>query len=200
MAIKFVLGLMAVAAVLSMAAPVMAEDKKKDEKKENPMVVIETSLGTVEVELFEDKSPETVKNFLGYVDDKFYDGLIFHRVIPTFMIQGGGFEPGMKQKKTKDQIKNESDNGVSNAKGTLAMARTKAADSATSQFFINVVDNERLDKANFSDKVGYCVFGKVTKGMEVVEKIRDVKTGTSEGFSDVPTEDVVIKSVTRKKK
>jgi cyclophilin family peptidyl-prolyl cis-trans isomerase len=197
MAIKFVLGLMALAAVVSMAS---AAPVPKSEEKGNPVVVLETSLGTVEVELFEDKAPETVKNFLGYVDDKHYDGLIFHRVISTFMIQGGGFEPGMKQKKTKDPIKNESDNGVSNVTGTIAMARTKAADSATSQFFINVKDNTNLDKANFPDKVGYCVFGKVTKGMEVVEKIRDVKTGMSEGFSDVPTEDVVIKSVTRKKK
>ncbi|MCU0703589.1 MAG: peptidylprolyl isomerase [Fimbriiglobus sp.] len=168
------------------------------------MVVIVTSLGTIEAELFADKAPETVKNFLAYTDDKFYDGTIFHRVIKDFMIQGGGMEPGLKQKKTKDEIKNESDNGLSNARGTLAMARKKAADSATSQFFINTVDNDRLDKAKFPDKVGYCVFGKVTAGMDVVDKIREVKVGERNvdgiPYENVPTEDVVIKSVTRKKK
>ncbi|MBA4066491.1 MAG: cyclophilin [Isosphaera sp.] len=161
----------------------------------NPVVVMETSLGTVKIELFEDKAPVTVKNFLGYVEDKHYDGLIFHRVIKDFMVQGGGFEPGMKQKKTKDPIKNEADNGLTNQRGTIAMARTRVADSATSQFFINVVDNKMLDRANTADKVGYCVFGRVVEGMDVVDKIRAVKTGEKEGFDDVPVEDVVIKSV-----
>jgi cyclophilin family peptidyl-prolyl cis-trans isomerase len=173
-------------------------------RADNPVVVVETSMGTIEVELYADKAPETVKNFLGYVDDKFYDGLIFHRVISDFMIQGGGFEPGMKQKKTKDPIKNESDNGLSNTKGTLAMARTRAADSATSQFFINVEDNDRLDKAKFQDKVGYCVFGKVTSGMDVVDKIKAVKVSNlmengQVTHQAVPVEDVVIKSIARKK-
>jgi len=161
----------------------------------NPVVVMETNMGTIKIELFEDKAPVTVKNFLDYVKDKHYDGLIFHRVIENFMIQGGGFEPGMKEKKTKEAIKNESDNGLSNLRGTLAMARTKVADSATSQFFINVKDNTFLDKAKAADKVGYCVFGRVTEGMDVVDKIKAVKTTTKMGFDDVPEEDVVIKSV-----
>jgi peptidyl-prolyl cis-trans isomerase B (cyclophilin B) len=159
----------------------------------NPVVVMETSKGTIKIELFEDKAPVTVKNFLGYVDDKFYDGTIFHRIIPTFMIQGGGFEPGLKQKKTKEAIKNESSNGLSNKLGTIAMARTSDPDSATAQFYINVVDNDFLDKAKAKDGVGYCVFGKVIEGMDVVDKIKDVKTGAR----DVPVEDVTIKSVRR---
>jgi cyclophilin family peptidyl-prolyl cis-trans isomerase len=169
---------------------------------DNPVVVVETSLGSFEVELYPEKAPDTVKNFLGYVDDKFYDGVIFHRVISDFMIQGGGFEPGMKQKKTKDPIKNESGNGLSNLKGTIAMARTQVADSATSQFFVNVEDNDRLDKEKFQDKVGYCVFGKVTKGMDVVDKIKAVKVKDLPdlGHRNVPVEDVVIKSIARKKK
>ena len=161
----------------------------------NPVVIMETSMGTIKIELFEDKAPITVKNFLSYVDDKHYDGLIFHRVIPTFMIQGGGMEPGMKEKKTKDPIKNESSNGLKNTKGTLAMARTPQPDSATSQFFINLKDNDFLDKANAADGVGYCVFGRVTEGMDVVEKIKGVKTGQRGQHGDVPVEDVVIKSV-----
>ncbi|HEY2784457.1 MAG TPA: peptidylprolyl isomerase [Fimbriiglobus sp.] len=161
----------------------------------NPVVVMETSMGTIKIELFEDKAPITVKNFLGYVKDKHYDGTIFHRVIPTFMIQGGGMEPGMKEKKTKEPIKNESSNGLKNTKGTIAMARTSVPDSATSQFFINVKDNDFLDKANARDGVGYCVFGRVTSGMDVVEKIKAVKTETKGQHGDVPVEDVVIKSV-----
>jgi cyclophilin family peptidyl-prolyl cis-trans isomerase len=161
----------------------------------NPVVVMETNMGTIKIELFEDKAPITVKNFLQYVKDKHYDGLIFHRVIENFMIQGGGFEPGMKEKKTREAIKNESDNGLSNLRGTLAMARTNVADSATSQFFINVKDNTFLDKAMARDKVGYCVFGRVIEGMDVVDKIKAVKTTTKMGFDDVPQDDVVIKSV-----
>ena len=161
----------------------------------NPVVVMETSMGTIKIELFEDKAPITVKNFLAYVDDKHYDGLIFHRVIDGFMIQGGGMKPGMEEKKTKDPIKNESSNGVKNTKGTLAMARTSVPDSATSQFFINVKDNDFLDKANSRDGVGYCVFGKVIEGMDVVEKIKGVKTTSKGGHENVPVEDVVIKSV-----
>ena len=161
----------------------------------NPVVAVETSMGTFKVELFEDKAPETVKNFLKYVGDKHYDGTIFHRVISDFMIQGGGFEPGMKEKKTRDPIKNEASNGLSNLKGTIAMARTGEPNSATSQFYINVQDNTNLDKAKDPRGVGYCVFGRVIKGMEVVEKIKGVETGTSKGHDDVPTKDVVIKSV-----
>jgi peptidyl-prolyl cis-trans isomerase B (cyclophilin B) len=166
----------------------------------NPVVVMETSMGTVKIELYEDKAPITVKNFLGYVEDKFYDNTLFHRVMDGFMVQGGGFEPGLKQKKTKEQIKNESANGLSNLRGTIAMARTKEADSATSQFFINVVDNVRLDKAKFQDGVGYCVFGRVIDGMDVVDKIRVVETTTRDGHDDVPVKDVVIKSVRVEKK
>lgn len=164
-------------------------------KAANPVVVMETNMGTIKIELFEDKAPITVKNFLQYVKDKHYDGLIFHRVIENFMIQGGGFEPGMKERKTRDPIKNESDNGLSNQRGTIAMARTRVADSATSQFFINVKDNTFLDKAQAGDKVGYCVFGRVIEGMDVVDKIKAVKTGSKLGHDDVPQEDVVIKSV-----
>jgi cyclophilin family peptidyl-prolyl cis-trans isomerase len=176
----------------------------------NPIVVMETSMGTIKIELFMDKSPVTVKNFLRYVDDKHYDGLTFHRVIPTFMIQGGGFPPGLKnvkdveeiqalEKKTRDPIKNESKNGLSNERGTLAMARTDKPDSATAQFFINVKDNKRLGRDQAEDGVGYCVFGKVIEGMEVVDKIKDVKTTSILGgvMKDVPSEDVIIKSVRR---
>jgi cyclophilin family peptidyl-prolyl cis-trans isomerase len=161
------------------------------------VVVMDTSLGAVTLELDGDKAPGTVANFMGYVDDKFYDGTIFHRVIPDFMVQGGGFASGMRQKPTKAAIKNESANGLSNTRGTLAMARTNQPDSATAQFFINVKDNDFLDKAKAADKVGYCVFGKVTAGMDVVDKIRAVKTGGRGGFQDVPVQEVVINSIRR---
>jgi peptidyl-prolyl cis-trans isomerase B (cyclophilin B) len=163
----------------------------------NPSVVITTSQGTIKAELFEDKAPITVKNFLGYVDESFFDNTIFHRVIPNFMIQGGGFEPGMNQKKTKAPIKNESGNRVANDRGTLAMARTNVADSATAQFFINLTDNSFLNKSQAQDGVGYCVFGKVTEGMDVVDKIKAVKTGSKGGHGDVPLQDVVIQSIRR---
>lgn len=161
----------------------------------NPVVIIETNMGNIKVELFEDKAPVTVKNFLQYVDDKHYDGTIFHRVISDFMIQGGGFEPGMKEKKTRDPIKNESSNGLSNLRGTIAMARTKEPNSATAQFYINVKDNKALDKEKAADGVGYCVFGRVIDGLEIVDKIKEVETGISKGHENVPTKDVVIKSV-----
>jgi cyclophilin family peptidyl-prolyl cis-trans isomerase len=161
----------------------------------NPEVIVETSYGNFTVELFEDKAPITVKNFLQYVDDKHYDGTIFHRVKEMFMIQGGGFEPGMKEKKVRAPIKNESDNGLKNNRGTLAMARTQALNSATAQFYINVVDNPDLDAGK------YCVFGRVTQGgMDVVDKIRKVKTVNIKGHEAVPVEDIVIKSVRRVKK
>src|SRR5947199_4303322 len=135
-------------------------------------VVMETSKGAIKLELDEDKAPVTVKNFLAYVDDKFYDGTIFHRVIPDFMIQGGGHTPGMGRKATKAPIRNESGNGLSNVRGTIAMARTSEPDSATAQFFINVVDNSAsLDRAR------YCVFGRVAEGMDVVDQVRSVPTG-----------------------
>lgn len=162
-------------------------------KAANPVVVMETSAGTVKIELFADKSPVTVKNFLAYVEDKHYDGLIFHRVIEDFMIQGGGFQPGLKEKKSKEPIKNESSNGLSNLRGTLAMARTSDPDSATAQFFVNVKDNKFLDGS--ASKAGYAVFGRVTEGMDVIDKIKAVKTVTRMGFKDVPDEDVTIKSI-----
>ena len=154
-------------------------------------VVMETSQGTITIELDGDKAPITTANFLSYVDDKFYDGTIFHRVIPNFMIQGGGFQPGMTQKKTKATIKNESGNGLKNKRGTVAMARTNDLNSATSQFFINVVDNDFLDKNQ------YCVFGKVVEGLDVLDKIKAVATGRKGGHDDVPVKDVVIQSVRR---
>ena len=164
---------------------------------ESNTVVLDTSLGTIKIELDAAKAPITVKNFLSYVDDKFYDGTIFHRVISNFMIQGGGFEPGMRQKATKGQIKNESSNGLKNALGTVAMARTNVPDSATSQFFINLKDNGFLNKAEAQDGVGYCVFGKVIDGQDVVDKIKAVRTANKAGHGDVPVQDVVINSVRR---
>lgn len=162
----------------------------------NPLVLMETSKGNIKIELFEKKSPITVKNFLAYVSEGFYNNLIFHRVISNFMIQGGGFDSKMNQKKTKPPIKNEAGNGISNKKGTIAMARTGIVDSATAQFFINVVDNNFLDhKDNSSRGFGYAVFGKVVEGMDVVDKIRNVKTGYSGRFKDVPVEPVIIKNV-----
>src|SRR5437764_12321622 len=163
----------------------------------NTQVVMETSQGPIKVELEDDKAPITVKNFLAYVDEGFYDHTIFHRVIPNFMIQGGGFEPGMRQKKTKASIRNESSNGLSNARGTLAMARTSVPDSATCQVVIHVKDNAGLDRAQSQDGVGYCVFGRVVEGMDVVDAIKRVATTTRSGHGDVPQQDVVIRSVRR---
>ncbi|HEY6839248.1 MAG TPA: peptidylprolyl isomerase [Geobacteraceae bacterium] len=165
-------------------------------EEKNPTVVVETSFGTITLELFKDKAPITVRNFLSYVKDGFYDGLIFHRVIPTFMIQGGGLDADMQQKKTKFAIKNEAANGLSNKRGTVAMARTAVVDSATAQFFINVVDNAFLDhRGKTPDLFGYAVFGQVTAGMDVVDAIKSVKTGSKGGHSDVPVEPVVITSI-----
>ena len=166
-------------------------------------VIMETSLGPITIELADDQAPVTVANFLSYVDDHFYDGTVFHRVIPNFMIQGGGFEPGMKEKaKTNGPIKNESANGLSNTRSTIAMARTREPDSATAQFFINVKDNPYLDRAKAADRVGYCVFGKVIDGMDVVDKIKGVKTHVviKDAIEDVPDQDVVIKSIRRVEK
>jgi peptidyl-prolyl cis-trans isomerase B (cyclophilin B) len=166
-------------------------------EEKNPVVVMDTSFGKIKIELFQDKAPITAKNFLQYADDKFYDGTIFHRVISDFMIQGGGMEPGLKEKKTRAPIRNESTNGLSNVRGTIAMARTNVPDSATAQFFINVKTNDFLDRAKARDKVGYAVFGKVIEGMDVVDKIREVETGNRGGHENVPVQDVVIRSVRR---
>ena len=157
------------------------------------MVLLSTSLGEIKIELYDKEAPETVSNFLGYVNDGFFDGTIFHRVIAGFMIQGGGFSSDMQQKSTKPPIKNEAANGLKNELGTLAMARTNVVDSATSQFFINVKDNDFLNhqgQANF----GYCVFGKVVEGLDVVHQIEAVATGRSGMHDDVPVTPVVIQS------
>ena len=160
------------------------------------MVTIHTNYGVISVELFADKAPETVANFLSYAKEGFYDNTIFHRVIDGFMVQGGGFEPGMEQKATKATIKNQANNGLANEVGTLAMARTNEPHSASSQFFINVANNSFLNfRSESGDGWGYCVFAKVTDGMDVVNKIKDVKTGNSGYHQDVPVEDVVIQKV-----
>ena len=165
---------------------------------ENPKVVLETSRGTVVLELYPDKAPETVKNFLDYVDAKYYDGTIFHRVIPKFMIQGGGFTADMKRKTTRAPIKNEADQGLKNNRGTIAMARTGDPHSATAQFFINTINNDFLNHRSKSQQGwGYAAFGQVVEGMETVDAISAVKTGTRGGFRDVPAEPVVIKSAKR---
>ena len=154
---------------------------------------IKTSLGTIRLELYPAKAPKTVENFLQYVKDGHYNGTIFHRVIDGFMVQGGGFEPGMKQKPTRAPVKNEADNKVKNANYTVAMARTSDPHSASAQFFINVADNAFLDHtAPTPQGWGYCVFGKVTAGTEVVDKIKGVKTGGKGMHQDVPVQDVVI--------
>ncbi|MES2818366.1 MAG: peptidylprolyl isomerase [Pseudomonadota bacterium] len=172
---------------LLFAANLLAADK--------PHVLLTTSLGEVEIELEADKAPISVKNFLAYVDSGYYDGTVFHRVIPGFMVQGGGFTADLQQKSTQASIKNEADNGLHNVRGTLAMARTQAVDSATSQFFINHADNAFLD--NGSRDFGYAVFGKVTRGMDVVDKIAQVPTATQAGNQNVPSTPVLIISAKR---
>ena len=164
--------------------------------KGNPMVLLSTSMGDIKVELYPDKAPVTVKNFLDYVKAGYYNGTIFHRVIPGFMIQGGGLTADMQEKREgqKAPIKNESSNGLKNDTGTLAMARTSAPDSASSQFFINMKDNGFLNKESAADKVGYAVFGKVVEGMDVVKKIEQVKTANKGPHQNVPVDPVTIKS------
>ena len=162
------------------------------------MVTIKTSKGDIKVELFEQEAPETVKNFLGYVDDGHYNGTIFHRVIDNFMIQGGGFDAFFTQLPTKAPVKNEADNRLKNEIGTLAMARTSDVHSATSQFFINVADNDFLNyTASTPQGFGYCVFGRVTEGMDVVNEIKGVVTGQRGPHGDVPVENVVIEEIVR---
>jgi peptidyl-prolyl cis-trans isomerase B (cyclophilin B) len=157
------------------------------------MIKLTTNLGAITLELDAEKAPKTVANFLDYVQAGHYDGTIFHRVIDGFMIQGGGFTPGMKQKPTKAPIENEAANGLKNVRGTIAMARTSDPHSATAQFFINVADNDFLDfRAPSGNGWGYCVFGRVVEGMDVVDKIKGVKTGSKGFHQDVPVEDVII--------
>lgn len=166
----------------------------KAKTPKNPEVVISTSLGDITVRLNSEKAPISTENFLKYTAKKHFDGTTFHRVIKTFMIQGGGHLPDMSEKDTSAPIKNEAANGLSNLRGTIAMARTEAVDSATAQFFINVVDNPKLDHKD-DQRYGYAVFGEVTGGMDVVDKIRDVPTTTKGEYGDVPVEPVLIKSV-----
>jgi peptidyl-prolyl cis-trans isomerase B (cyclophilin B) len=162
------------------------------------MVTIKTNFGDIKVELFEEEAPITTANFLQYVDDGFYNGTIFHRVIDGFMIQGGGFDTDFVQKDTRETIKNEASNRISNERGTLAMARTPDPHSASAQFFINVVDNDFLDfKAPAPQTYGYCVFAKVVDGMDVVDQIKGVQTGSKNGHRDVPVENVEIIEMTR---
>lgn len=158
------------------------------------MITISTNHGDIVIELFEETAPVSCENFRQYVNDGFFDGTIFHRVIPNFMIQGGGFTPDMSQKETRDPIKNEADNGEKNLRGTLAMARTQVVDSATAQFFINLRDNNFLDHGGRD--FGYAVFGKVTAGMDIVDAIAAVPTGNKAGHSDVPVDAVIIESAT----
>jgi cyclophilin family peptidyl-prolyl cis-trans isomerase len=182
--------------IMTLMLFVMGTTGCSSDKKE--VVIIETSLGNIEVELDSANAPITVENFLSYVEEGHYDGTIFHRVISNFMIQGGGFTSDGKQKETNAPIKLESRNGLENKRGTIAMARTNVPDSATSQFFINVVDNDFLNYADGPGREGYAVFGKVVSGMETVDKIKAVETGNTP-IPDWPVEDVVIEKVYVKK-
>jgi peptidyl-prolyl cis-trans isomerase B (cyclophilin B) len=180
------------------AKPVAPTPAEAQAKGGNPVVLMKTSFGNIKIELWEDKTPITVKNFLRYVDEKFYDGTIFHRVMPDFMIQGGGFTPDMKEKNSHEPIENEAKSDVKNERGTLAMARTGVVDSATAQFFINVVDNTFLNHRDETPRgFGYAVFGKVLEGMDVVDKIKAVPTTTKGPYENVPSQPVVIESVTK---
>jgi peptidyl-prolyl cis-trans isomerase A (cyclophilin A) len=167
-----------------------------DKTAKQPVVLMETSMGNVKIQLDPQKAPVSVKNFLGYVKSGFYNGTIFHRVIPGFMIQGGGFTKSLREKPTGSPIRNEAGNRLKNERGTIAMARTMIVDSATSQFFINVVNNGFLDHRDDSPQgYGYAVFGRVIDGMDVVDKIARVKTGVQMGMADVPEKPVVIKEI-----
>lgn len=169
---------------------------QSQQASETPMVKMSTSLGELTIELYPDQAPETVDNFLQYVEADFYDGTIFHRVIPGFVLQGGGFTSSMERKTTREPIDNESDNGLENLRGTLSMARLPDPHSATSQFFVNLADNPHLDHQG-GDQWGYAVFGKVVDGMTVIDEIAGVETTTKTGHRDVPTEPVVIKEAQR---
>lgn len=204
----FLISLCIILAIIIAGSVLLILNKTSDQPKEDismdtdtpqettgpaPRVVLETTFGSITLELYPDKAPLTIANFLKYVESGFYDGTIFHRVIPGFMIQGGGFTADMEQKPTEAPIKNEADNGLKNTKGTIAMARTMVVDSATSQFFINTVDNPHLDHRTKSpDGYGYCVFGRVVEGMDVVARIEKVETGSVGYHNDVPIEPVVI--------
>jgi cyclophilin family peptidyl-prolyl cis-trans isomerase len=163
----------------------------------NPVVILDTSAGAITIELFADKAPDSVQNFLEYVRDGFYSGTIFHRVVPGYVIQGGGYTPELVEKSTRPPVRNEATNGLSNARGTVAMARMSAVRSATSQFFINLANNARLDHRGFApDDYGYAVFGRVIAGMDVVDRIAAMPAASRDGMDDVPVAPVVIKSAT----
>ena len=188
--------LISIMMVLLVSLTAGAADKPGD----NPRVVLDTTKGKIVIELYLQKAPETVVNFLGYVDAKFYDGTIFHRVIPSFMIQGGGFTADMQRKPVKGPIKNEADRGLKNERGTIAMARTGDPHSATAQFFINLVNNDFLNHKNKTQQGwGYAAFGRVIEGMDVVDAISAVKTTSYQQYRDVPAEAVVITSARRAK-
>ncbi len=192
---------LACAALLCVTVTTTTHAADKKSAAANPMISITTSLGVIELELYPAKAPQTVKNFLQYVDKGFYNGTVFHRVIPGFMIQGGGFEPGMRLKPTGLPVNNEADNGLKNVIGTIAMARTGDPHSAGAQFFINTADNAALDHTGKNPQGwGYCVFGKVTQGLEVVKQIESVSTGQVGPFGDVPQRDVIITRIERVKK
>lgn len=184
----------ALLSALLLAAPAAAQNPPSSPS--NPLVVLETSMGNITVELYKDRAPISVENFLQYANEGFYDGTIFHRVIRGFMVQAGGFTADMSQKKTREPIRNEATNRLRNLRGTLAMARTNQVRSATAQFFINTADNAALDhKGMTPDEFGYAVFGKVIGGMEVVDRIEKAKTSQSGPMTDVPVEPVIIKKV-----
>jgi len=203
---RLLLGVAALAAVTALQGcskgpEATGAPKAATETAAGPVVVVKTNKGSIEIELYPDKAPVTVKNFLDYVDAGQYDGTIFHRVIKNFMIQGGGFTADGQQKPTRPPIKNEAGNGLKNTRGTLAMARTAVVDSASAQFFINHADNAFLDHKNeTSQAFGYCVFGKVTSGLDVVDAIADAPKGSNGPgvFQDRPKDDVVIESIKRK--
>lgn len=187
---KFISALLTMGAFLSVGA--------EGVEAENPKVVLDTSMGKIVLELYMEKAPETVQNFLGYIDAEFYSGTIFHRVISNFMIQGGGFTSDMKKKSTRTSISNEADNGLRNDRGTIAMARTNDPHSATAQFFINTAKNDFLNFKNKTEQGwGYAVFGKVVEGMDTVDAISAVKTTSRGPYRDVPIKPVVIKSGSR---
>ena len=195
---KYITALIVLSAVMAAAGYALsafAGQNQMTAPAERQSVVLATSLGNITVELFPDKAPITVKNFLSYTEAGFYDGTVFHRVIPSFMIQGGGFTADMQQKATNPPIKNEAANGLSNQRGTIAMARTSVVDSATSQFFINLKDNTFLD--HMVRDFGYTVFGRVVDGMDVVDRIAAVPTGTKGAFRDVPMDTILIHSAKR---
>jgi len=187
------LALALMAALAAQSSPLSSTPQPTAKSMPHPVVIIKTSLGTIDVELFADKAPKTVENFLAYVKAGHYDGSVFHRVIAGFMVQGGGFDKAMNKKSTRAPVVNEAGNGLKNLTGTIAMARTADPDSATAQFFINVADNESLNRA--TGNAGYTVFGKVVAGLDVVKKLEAAQTSTQNGMRDVPVTQLVIESV-----